>query len=175
VCEPFFGIPCALGKGTYQPSRFSPPVRFKLGDGWGVTTSQPTLLALNRDEGVLTLASAISAVYPSGVAATAPSSARSLVETFIETDGVASGKPAATRVDKRKATSVDLAPTGPDRVALFGTGDQTFYLEPYGTTRIIVVDGKDGVLVIGIEPVEDSTLESLLPAAKAVVASLRFQ
>jgi serine/threonine-protein kinase len=175
ACDPFLGIPCSLGKGTYQPSRFSPPVRFTLGDGWGVTTSQPTLLALNRDEGVLTLASAISTVYPSGDPTKAPSSVRNLVETFIGTDGVASGKLAATRVDKRRATAVDLAPTGPDRVPLFGAGDQTFYLEPDGTTRIIVVDGKDGVLVIAIEPAEDSTLETMLPKARSVVNSLRFQ
>jgi eukaryotic-like serine/threonine-protein kinase len=175
VCEPFLGIPCSLDKGTYEPSRFSPSVRFTLGDGWGVTTSQPTLLALNRDEGVLTLASAIATVYPSGSPRTAPSSVRDLVETFIGTDGVASGKPDATRVDKRRATAVDLAPTGPDRVPLFGTGDQTFYLEPSGTTRIIVVDGKDGMLVIAIEPAGDSTLESMLPKARSVVNSLRFQ
>ncbi len=175
VCEPFLGLPCGLGKGTYQPSKFSPVVRFKLADGWSVTTSQPTLLGMDRDEGVLTLASAISSVYPSGAARAAPSSARAIVETFIVTDGVASGRPAATRVDKRKSTMLDLSPTGPDRVPLFGAGDQTFYLEPNGTTRIIVVDGRDGVLIIAIEPGEDSALESMWPKAKSVVDSLRFQ
>ena len=175
VCEPFLGLPCGLGKGTYQPSKFAPVVRFKLADGWSVTTSQPTLLGLERDEGVLTLASSISSVYPSGAARAAPSSARAIVETFIGTDGVASGRPAATRVDKRKSTMLDLSPTGPDRVPLFGAGDQTFYLEPSGTTRIIVVDGRDGVLIIAIEPGEDSALESMWPKAKPVVDSLRFQ
>ena len=34
VCEPFLGLACGLGKGTYEPSRFAPAVRFKLGDGW---------------------------------------------------------------------------------------------------------------------------------------------
>ena len=175
MCEPFLGLPCGLGKGTYQPSKFAPVVRFKLADGWSVTTSQPTLLGLERDEGVLTLASSISSVYPSGAARAAPSSARAIVETFIGTDGVASGRPAATRVDKRKSTMLDLSPTGPDRVPLFGAGDQTFYLEPSGTTRIIVVDGRDGVLIIAIEPGEDSALESMWPKAKSVVDSLRFQ
>ena len=164
-----------LGKGTYQPSKFAPVVRFKLADGWSVTTSQPTLLGLERDEGVLTLASSISSVYPSGAARAAPSSARAIVETFIGTDGVASGRPAATRVDKRKSTIAGPSPTGPDRVPLFGAGDQTFYLEPSGTTRIIVVDGRDGVLIIAIEPGEDSALESMWPKAKPVVDSLRFQ
>jgi hypothetical protein len=60
-------------------------------------------------------------------------------------------------------------------VPLFGAGDQTFYLEPSGTTRILVVDGRDGVLIIAIEPGEDSALESMWPKAKPVVDSLRFQ
>ncbi len=175
MCQPFLGIACVLGAGTYEPSGFSPAVRFKLGDGWDVATSQAALLALTRDEGVLTLASGISTVYPSGDAVTAPSSAGSLVETFIGTDGVAAGRPDGLRIDKRRATAVDLAPTGPDRVPLFGTGDQTFYLEPDGTTRIIVIDGKDGVLVIAIEPSQDSTLESILKPAQPFVTSLRFR
>jgi hypothetical protein len=60
-------------------------------------------------------------------------------------------------------------------VPLFGTSTQTFYLEPVGTTRLIVVDGDDGVLVIAIEPAADSTLESLLPEANRVVSSVRFR
>jgi len=38
-----------------------------------------------------------------------------------------------------------------------------------------VVDGKEGLLVIAIEPGPDSTLESILPAAEAVVKSLDFR
>ena len=57
---------------------------------------------------------------------------------------------------------------------LFGTSTQTFYLEPFGTTRLIVIDGDDGVLVIAIEPAGDSTLESLLPEANRVVVERPF-
>ena len=57
---------------------------------------------------------------------------------------------------------------------LFGTRTQTFYLEPFGTTRLIVIDGADGVLVIAIEPTGDSTLESMLPEANRVVATYPF-
>jgi hypothetical protein len=60
-------------------------------------------------------------------------------------------------------------------VPLFGTSTQTFYLEPFGTSRLIVIDGDDGVLVIAIEPAADSTLESLLPEANRVVSSVRFR
>ena len=72
-------------------------------------------------------------------------------------------------MDKRGATVVDLSPTGPDRVALFATGGQTYYLEPRGTTRVFVVDGRDGPLVITVEPVAGSTLEDVLPSADAVI------
>lgn len=175
LCKPFLGFACGLDKGTYAPSTFAPAIRFVLGDGWSVATYEADLITLDRDQGVLTIASGISVVYPSGSASNAPTSARALVETFIGTDGVAAGRPADQRVDKRKATVVDLAPTGPDRVPLFGSGAQTFYLEPSGTTRVIVIDGKDGPLVIAIEPAADSTLQSFLPVADPVVKSFRFQ
>ena len=175
LCEPFFGFACGLGKGRYQPSRFTPPIRFDLGTGWSTATSEANLLTLARDAGSLTIVSGIDRTYPSGGPSRAPASARAVVETFIGTDGVAAGKPTERRVDKRKSTVVDVAPTGPDRLALFGTGEQTFYLEPGETTRMIVVDGKEGLLVIAIEPGPDSTLESILPAAEAVVKSLDFR
>jgi len=175
LCEPFFGFACGLDKGTYQPSAFVPPIRFVLGDGWSTATSEPNLVTLTRGEGGLTIASGISSVYPSGSASKAPTSARGLVETLIVTDGVAAGKPTERRVDKRKAIVVELATTGPGRIALFGSGDQLFYLKPSGTTRFIVIDGKTGPVVIAIEPGADSTLESIAPAAEAVVKSLRFR
>ena len=175
LCEPFLGLPCGLDRGTYEPRIFVPSIRFVLGDGWSVATSEANLITLTRDSGGLTFASGITLVYPTGSASKAPTSARGLIESFIGTDAVAAGKPAAMRVARRKATVVDLAPTGPDRVPLFGTGTQTFYLEPSRTTRMIVVDGKDGPLVVAIEPSIDSTLESVLPAAGSVVQTLSFR
>ena len=175
LCEPFFGLACGLDKGTYRPSAFVPSIQFALGDGWSTATSETNLIALVRDEGGLTIASGIAIVYPSGSPSKAPASARALVETFIGTDGVAAGKPTERRVDKRKALVVDLAPTGPDRIPLFGSADQPFYLEPGGTTRVIVIDGKTGPMVIAIWPGVDSTLEAILPAAESVVKSLRFR
>ena len=59
LCDPFFGVACGLDAGTYEPTRFEPPIRFKLGGGWSVADSQPDLIALARDEGPLTFASAI--------------------------------------------------------------------------------------------------------------------
>lgn len=175
LCDPILGFACRLDAGTYEPSRFVPPIRFALGDGWSTSVWEADLIVLGRPAGNLTFAGAITTVYPSGDAADPPRSARALVETFIGTDGVAAGRPADQKLDKRKATVVDLAPTGPDRLALFGTSTQTYYLEPFGTTRIVVIDGKDGPFVIAIEPAQDSTLEAVLPAAEAVVKSLHFR
>jgi serine/threonine-protein kinase len=175
LCEPFLGFACGLGAGTYEPSAFEPAVRFALDDGWSVVVSEPDIIALTRAEGVLTMAGAPTAVFPSGDPVAAPGNARALIEAFINTDGVAASKPSERRVDKRKATAVDLSPTGQARVAIFSTTNQTYYLEPFATTRVIVVDGKDGLLVIAVEPVDEATLQMILPAAEAVVDSLRFR
>jgi hypothetical protein len=175
LCEPFLGFACGLGAGRYEPSVFTPAIRFALGDGWSTVLAEPDIMVLGRDQGMVTFASRLSAVYPSGDATAAPRSARALVETFVTTDGAAAGKPSERRIDKRKATVVDLAPTGPARLALFGTANEVYYLEPHGTTRILVIEGKDGLLVIAIEPAEGSTLEAILPAATSVVDSLRFR
>jgi hypothetical protein len=140
-----------------------------------VVVSEPDIIALTRAEGVLTMAGAPTAVFPSGDPVAAPGNARALIEAFINTDGVAASKPSERRVDKRKATAVDLSPTGQARVAIFSTTNQTYYLEPFATTRVIVVDGKDGLLVIAVEPVDEATLQMILPAAEAVVDSLRFR
>jgi serine/threonine protein kinase len=175
LCQPFFGLACGLGKGTYAPATFVPAIRFTLGNGWSVATADPNLIGLARDTGVLTFASSIDTVYANGTATDAPASARLLAETFIETDGVASGKPKNQKVDKRATIVIDLAATGRDRIALFRTGDQTYYLEAGGTTRVYVIDVDGGSLVIAIEPAADSTIEMVLPAAESVVKSLKFR
>jgi hypothetical protein len=175
LCEPFFGLACGLDKGTYAPARFTPAIQFKLGDGWAAAANGPDLVSLTRDSGVLTFAGSITSVFPRGDTRPAPATSRALVETFIGTDGVAAGKPKTQKVGGRNGRLVDLSPTGRDRIALFGTTGQTFYLEPFGTTRIIVVDAADGILIIAIEPTADSTIEAVLPTASAVVKTVRFR
>jgi tRNA A-37 threonylcarbamoyl transferase component Bud32 len=175
LCDPILGFACRLDAGSYEPTRFSPPIGFTLGDGWSTSLWASDIIVLGRPEGNLTLAGAIKSIYPSGDAADPPRSARALVETFIGTDGVAAGRPADGRIDKRKATIVDLAPAVPDPVALFGTSAQTYYLEPSGTTRIMAIDGKAGIFVIAIEPTDRSTLDAFLKAADPVVKSLRLR
>jgi serine/threonine-protein kinase len=175
LCDPFLGIGCGLDGGTYEPTKFRPPIHFVLGDGWSVSASDPDRFVLDRTEGSMTFASGVTVVYPNGTASQAPRSARSLVETFIETDGVAAGKPADGHVAKRKSTVVDLTPTGSGRVALFGTDSQTFYLEPVGTTRVTVVDGPTGPIVIATQPAENSTIQAIRKIADPVIKSLAFR
>jgi serine/threonine-protein kinase len=175
LCEPVLGFACGLGAGTYQPAAFEPGVSFRLGDGWSTSLREPDIISLTRDEGTLTMAGTVTAVYPRGGAENPPSAARTIAETFVETDGVAASRPKGDRVDKQRGTVVDLSPTGTSRLPLFSTTDQTFYLEPDGTTRIIVVDAQDGILVIAIEPAQDGRLEDIIPIANAVIDSLRFR
>jgi hypothetical protein len=175
LCEPMFGFACGLGAGMYQPATFEPGVSFRLGGGWSTTLREPDIVSLSRDEGVLTLAGAVTAVYPRGGAENPPRSGRALAETFVETDGVAASRPKVDRVDKRRATVVDLSASGPQRLPLFSTASQTFYLEPDDTTRIIVVEARDGILLIAIEPAAGRRLDDILPIAEAVVHSLRFR
>ena len=176
LCDPILGFACGLGAGRYEPSGFTPAIRFALGDGWSTVLAEHDIIVLGRDTGTLTFASGLTAVYPSGGDATqAPATARGLVEAFVTTDGVAARKPSAGRVDKRRATIVDLSLTSPARLALFATSDQTYYLEPHRTTRVFVVDGQDGPLVIAIEPADGTNLETFLPAAMSVIDSLRFR
>jgi len=176
LCDPILGFACGLGAGRYEPSGFTPAIRFALGDGWSTVLAERDIIVLGRDTGALTFASGLSAVYPSGGDPThAPATARGLVEAFVTTDGVAARKPSAGRVDKRRATIVDLSLTSPARLALFATSDQTYYLEPHRTTRVFVVDAPDGPLVITIEPADGTNLETFLPAATSVIDSLRFR
>ncbi len=93
----------------------------------------------------------------------------------METPGIDAGDPVSQRVGGRRTTVVDLVASGGERVALYGTSDQTFYVETSGTTRVYVVDAPKGPLVITVEPFVGSTLEAILPAANQVIGSLRFR
>ena len=175
LCEPIFGLACGLDAGRYAPATFEPAIRFDLGKGWSTVAQDPRLLVLGRHDGTMTFASRIDRVYPSGDPVNAPTSARNLVETFIVTDGVASEKPVQRRVDKRRATIVDLWPSGNVRIPLFRAGGQVYFLDPTGPTRVIVIDGPDGPLIVALEASDGSTLDDLWPAAKPVLDSLRFR
>jgi hypothetical protein len=175
LCGPIFGLACALDAGRYAPAVFEPAVRFDLRDGWSTQSQGAELLVLGRRAGTLTFASGIDTVYPKGDPAKAPATARALTETFITTDGVASGDPSDRKVDKRRAKVVDVWPSGRGRLPLFGAGAQVYFLEASGPTRVVVVDAPGGVLILTVEASDSSDLEDIWPEAKRVIDSLRFR
>jgi serine/threonine protein kinase len=178
LCEPFFGFSCGIGPGKIESTVFRPTTRFVLGDGWSAAGVAPELVSLERPEGVVTLASGIDAVFPNRderQERPAPTTARGMIESFIGTDAVAAKRPHDRLVDGRTAVRVNLTPIGRERVALFKSADQVFYLEPGGPTRVIVVDGPTGPVIIAIESSPDATLGSILPTAQAVIRSIHFR
>ncbi len=175
LCDPLFGFACGVGAGKVESSVFQPPIRLTLGDGWSVAGVAPQRMSLARPEGTMTFSSGIDATYAAGEERSAPTTARGLVEAFIGTAGVAAEAPSERTVGEQPAISLALTPIGRDRVALFRTADQTFFLAPGGPTRVIAVDGPRGPLVIAIEASPDTTMRSMLPVAQTVLKTLRFR
>jgi hypothetical protein len=175
LCESFFGIPCGLGPGRYAPSRFSPAFDIEIGEGWSSALHEPTLVALSREEGLMTFASEIREVFPSGGVEEPRQRSRDLIEAFIATEGVSARSPADVRIDGRRGLSVDVTPIDSARVALFATGSTTFYLEPDRTTRVVVIDLRGAVVVLAIEPTEAYDLRAILDIADPAATTLRWR
>jgi serine/threonine-protein kinase len=175
LCGPIFGIACGLDAGRYAPATFEPAIRFDLRNGWSTISQSPQQLVIGRREGTLTFASGIDTVYPNGEAARSPGSARALVETFITTDGVASTDPADRKVDKGRARVVDVWPSGRGRLPLFASGEQVYFIDASGPTRVVAVDSPDGPLIITIQASDGSSLDDLWPEAKRVIDGIRFR
>jgi hypothetical protein len=176
LCEIFFEIPCGLGAGRYAPSRFRPEFQIELGDGWSNAVHGEDIVALNREEGVVTFAGNITEAYPNGRTIDPRSQARDLIEAFIETRGVRATDPAGVRIGGRRGISTDLAPADDERVALFATEGSVFNLEPGRTTRIVVVDLKGGgTALIAIEPNDGFELVDILETADPAAATVRWR
>ena len=77
------------------------------------------------------------------------------------------------RIERLRGRSVDVRPTGSNRIVLFTAGGDTYYLEPDRLTRVVALDVDDEVLVIVIEPAGKHTLAEILDTADGVAASLR--
>jgi hypothetical protein len=134
--------------------------------------NEETLVALQRDEGFLTFASRIQTVYPDGEPTEPRDRARDLVEAFIATNDVGASGVAEVRIGDRRGLSVDLTPTGSERIELFQTAGATFYLERDATTRVVAVDVRDATVVIIIEPTGRATLPDILATADDVAGTI---
>ncbi|MDH5242575.1 MAG: protein kinase, partial [Chloroflexota bacterium] len=175
LCEPFLGLPCGLDAGRYAPSRFEPAFDIRLGDGWATAFHDRELVALSRDEGLMTFASGVTTVDPDGRAANPRDRARALIEAIVVTDGVAASRPAAVRIDGRRGLSIDLAPVDARRIALFSTAAETYYLEPARTTRLVAIDVRGRAVLLAIEPSDRSDLRSILDTADAAAGTIRWR
>ncbi len=125
----------------------------------------PTSIGLTRDTGVLTFASAIDTVYPTWRRRAGADVGTLLVETFIETDGVAAGKPQEPEGRQtRAAVLVDLSPdgSGPDR-RCSAPATRPSSSSRSGRPGSSSSTAPTGPLIIAIEPAADSTIEAVLP------------
>jgi hypothetical protein len=111
-------------------------------------------------------------VYPDGEPTEPRDRARDLVEAFIATNDVGASGVAEVRIGDRRGLSVDLTPTGSERIELFQTAGATFYLERDATTRVVAVDVRDATVVIIIEPTGRATLPDILATADDVAGTI---
>jgi serine/threonine-protein kinase len=175
LCEPFFDLACGLGPGRYAPSRFAVPFDVEIGDGWSTLAHAPDVVALSREEGLMTYLAGIVAIDPERDAREAPTDARGLIEAVVTMDGVAASEPAAVTIDDRTGFSTDCSPVEGRRVALFATESSTYYLEPARTSRIVALDTPDGVVVLAIEPYDDADLRAILDTADPAAGTMRWR
>jgi tRNA A-37 threonylcarbamoyl transferase component Bud32 len=175
LCEPFFDVACGLGPGRYAPSRFTVPFDLEIGDGWSTLAHGPDVVALTREEGLMTYLTGIVSVDPEREPREAPDAARGMIEAVVTLDGVAASEPAAVTIDGRTGFSTDCSPVEGGRVALFATDGSTYYLEPGRTSRIVALDTPDGVLVLAIEPYGDASLRAILDTADPAAGTMRWR
>ena len=175
LCEIFFDLPCGLGAGRYEPSRFSPAFEIELGDGWSAATHASGVVVLQRAEGLMTFMSGITVVDPDGAATAVRDRTRDLIEALVTMDGVAATEPAEVRIDRRRGLSIDVATVDPARLAMFANGGSAFYLEPGRTTRLVALDTRDGTLMLAIEPADGSELVDILASADVAAGAIRWR
>jgi serine/threonine-protein kinase len=175
LCEPFFDLACGLGPGRYAPSRFAVPFDLEIGDGWSTLAHAPDVVALTREEGLMTYLAGIVSIDPEREPREAPTTARGLIEAVVTMDGVAASEPAAVTIDGRTGFSTDCSPVEGNRLAIFATDSSTYFLEPARTSRIVALDTPDGVLILAIEPYGDVTLRAILDTADPAAGTMRWR
>lgn len=175
LCEPIFGFPCGQDPGRYGPSRFEPAVTFDLGAGWSTELHQADRVALARNEGRLTLLGDVTRIYPKGSEEETKGSLRKVIGRIAATDGTAASKVRGLTIDGRDGFSVDLTTEGREVVPILGVGEETFYLQPFATTRIVLLDLGERTLAVIIEAIGGASLQDILVTADDVVGSLRIR
>ena len=172
LCEPLFGFPCGQDPGHYGPSRFIPATTFDLGDGWSTELHSTDRVILDRNEGRLTLLGDVTRVYPKGEEQASAGSLRKVIGRIASTAGTGASKVRNLTIDGRTGFSVDLTADGDQIVPILGVGEETVYLQPYATTRFVLLDAGDRTLALIIEPTGGASLRDILATADAVAASV---
>ncbi len=175
VCEIFFDLPCGLGPGRYAPSRFEPEFDVELGADWSLAAHGRDIVAFTRTEGELTLAARLREVYPEGRARKPKDRVDAIVEAFLATDGVGATRPVEVRIDDRPGCPSTSRRSTTRPITLFATEDDAFRIEANLTTRIVVVDLDDDIVVLAIEPHVDHDLRDILDIADPVAGTLRWR
>ena len=175
LCEPIFGFACGQDAGRYGPSRFKPAVTFALGDGWSTELHARDRTTVVRDEGRLTLLGDVTRTYPKGEEEEAKGSLRKIIGRIASTDGAVASKVRGLTIDGRKGYSVDLTAKGGEAIPVLGVGEETYFLQPFATTRIVLLDAGARTLALIIEPAGGASLRDLLATADDVAGSLRFR
>jgi eukaryotic-like serine/threonine-protein kinase len=170
LCDPFFDLACSLGAGRYAPARFEPAVSFELGDGWSTATNDERLVVLGRDEGFLTLASAVEVRGGSGKA---EDTAKKFIDAVAKHDGLSATRPVKVKIGRLKGRSVDVTRSRSGRLEIFAADGIPYAIERGHATRVVALDVGDEVLVLVIEPRDRHDLRAILDTADDVAASLQ--
>ncbi len=172
LCEPIFGIPCGQDPGRYAPSRFEPAVAFDLGGGWATALHQAERVQLVRDAGRMTFLGDVTRIYPNGAEEETRGSLRRVIGRIAATDGTEASKVRGLTIDGLDGVSVDLTTQGGELLPILGMGAETVYLQPFATTRFVLLDVGRRTLAVVIEPGAGASLADILVTADDVAGSL---
>ena len=166
----------AWRRGPTSPPRFEPPILFKLRDGWSTSVWESDLIGLDRQRGRPDLRQRPDQRLPErrrDRCATLRSPARRDVHRHRRGRRRQARRPARSTSTRRRSSTWRR----PARIGLplFGTSTQTFYLEPFGTTRLDRHRRRRWGPRDRHRAGGRLHARALLPEANRVVASVRFR
>ena len=172
LCEPIFGFSCGQDAGRYYADPLRTGGDFDLGGGWATELHQADRVQLVRDTGRLTFLGDVTRIYPKGKEEETKGSLKRIIGRVASTDGTQSSNVRDLTIDGHPGFSVDLTTQGGELLPILGAGAETVYLQPFATTRFVLLDVGRRTLAIVIEPGGGATLQDILSTADDVAGSL---
>jgi hypothetical protein len=120
----------------------------------------------------MTLLGDVTRIYPKGEEEATRGSLRRVIGRVASTDGTKASKIRGLSIDGHDGFSVDLTTQGGELLPILGMAAETVYLQPFATTRFVLLDVGRRTLAIVIEPGNGATLKDLLATADDVAGSL---